>query len=77
MGIGVSLFMIAAGAILDFAVHVDNSRGVNWNTIGAILMIVGALGLIASLIFWNSWGGFSGRRDVYVEGGRRRVIDEY
>lgn len=76
MGIGVSLFMIAAGAVLDFAVHVDNSRGVNWNTIGVILMVVGAIGLITSLIFWNSWGGF-GRRDVYVEGGRRRVIDEY
>jgi len=68
MGLGLSLVMIAAGAILNFAVHVDNSQGVNWNTIGVILMAVGALGLIASLIFWSSWGGWN-RRRTYVDDG--------
>ena len=77
MGIGTSIFLIAVGAILDFAVT-WRVQGVDLKTVGAILMIVGAIGLVLSLIFWNSWGGF-GARAEYVEGGprRRRVIDEY
>jgi len=77
MGLGMSIFLIAVGAILDFAVN-WRVQGVDLRTVGVILMLVGALGLIFSLIFWNSWGGFGGR-DGYVEGGprRRRVIDEY
>ena len=75
MGIGTSLFLIAVGAILDFAVTVRNPQGVNLNTIGVILMIVGAVGVVLSMIFWSSWGGFGGRREV-VSGGRRRVIEE-
>jgi hypothetical protein len=67
MGIALSLFMIAAGAILDFAVNVQNSNGVNWNTVGVILMVVGAIGLIAALLFRNSWGGFGRQRGPYVE----------
>jgi hypothetical protein len=34
----------------------------NINTIGVILMIVGAVGFVLSLIFWSSWGGFGGYR---------------
>ena len=80
MGIGVSLILIAAGAILTWAVNATVS-GVDINTIGVILMVVGALGIVLSMIFWSSWGGFH-RRDVvdreYVDGpSRRRVIDEY
>jgi len=56
MGIGVSLFLIAVGAVLDFAVNVQTS-GFNLNTIGVILMIVGGVGLLMSLLFWSSWGG--------------------
>ena len=66
MGIGISLLLIAAGAVLDFAVATDNSQGVNWDTVGVILMAVGAIGLIASLIFWSSWGGFGSRRTTVV-----------
>ena len=61
MGMGTSIFLIAVGAILDFAVKVQ-TNGFNLNTIGLILMIVGALGLVLSLIFWSSWGGFGGSR---------------
>ena len=61
MGVGTSIFLIAVGAILDFAVKV-NSSNFNVNTIGLILMIVGAIGLVLSLIFWGSWGGFGGYR---------------
>jgi hypothetical protein len=71
MGIGVSLILIAAGAILTWAVNATVS-GVDINTIGVILMVVGAIGLILSLMFWSSWGGVGGgtrRRTTYVEDG--------
>jgi hypothetical protein len=67
MGIGVGLLLLAAGAILAFAVEVDSTGGFNINTIGIILMGVGAIGVIASMMFWNSWGGPRGRRRVYEE----------
>jgi len=71
MGIGVSLILIAAGAILTWAVHFAVS-GVDINTIGVILMVVGAVGLILSLMFWSSWGGAgmgARRRTTYVDEG--------
>jgi hypothetical protein len=61
MGIGVSIILIAAGAILTWAVNASVS-GLELQTIGVILMVVGALGLLISMIFWSSWGGF-GHRD--------------
>jgi len=68
MGIGVSLVLIAAGAILTWAVETSVS-GLDINVVGVILMVVGAVGLLLSLAFWSSWGGFgtraaSGRRVV-------------
>ncbi len=67
MGIGVSILLIAVGAILAFAVNVTTT-GIDLDTVGVILMIVGLLGLLLSLVFWSSWGGFGGyRRDT---GGR-------
>ena len=66
MGIGVSLILIAAGAILAFAIHVSSS-GANLHMIGIILLVVGAVGALLSLIFWSSWGGFGGRREEIVE----------
>ena len=50
MGLGTSLFLIAIGAILKFAVNASVS-GLEIATIGVILMIVGAIGLIISLLF--------------------------
>ena len=61
MGIGVSLLLIAVGAILIWAVDVTVS-GLELKTIGWILLIVGAVGALLSMIFWSSWGGFH-RRD--------------
>ncbi|MEA2453402.1 MAG: hypothetical protein QOG04_2112 [Actinomycetota bacterium] len=52
MGIGASLFLIALGAILTFAVDVA-TQGFNINTIGVILMIVGGLGLVLTMLFWS------------------------
>lgn len=61
MGIGVSLLLIAAGAVLAFAVHVSG-HGFNLHTIGIILLVVGGIGAVLSMIFWSSWGGV-GQRD--------------
>jgi hypothetical protein len=52
-GIGGSLFLIALGAILYWAVSVE-AEGFNLNTIGLILMIVGAVGLILTLLMTAS-----------------------
>jgi hypothetical protein len=69
MGLGVSLFLIAVGAILTFAVNASVS-GVSLDTIGWILMIVGVVGILLSLVFWSSWGGVGGTSR------RRTVIDD-
>ena len=53
MGIGTSIFLIAIGAILYFAVNADVSV-LEISTVGVILMIVGALGLVISLFFLGS-----------------------
>lgn len=70
MGIGVSVFLLAVGAILTFAVNVEAS-GINIDTVGVILMIVGAIGLLLSLLFWSSFSPY-GRGDT----GERRVVRE-
>jgi hypothetical protein len=66
MGIGVSLILIAAGAILAFAINVSTSSAFNLHTIGIILLVVGAIGAVMSMIFWSSWGGFGGGRETTV-----------
>jgi beta-lactamase regulating signal transducer with metallopeptidase domain len=53
MGIGTSLFLIALGAILKFAVNASVS-GLEISTIGVILMIVGVVGLLISLFMVSS-----------------------
>jgi hypothetical protein len=59
MGTAVSLLLIAAGAIMVWAVNTTVS-GLSIHTVGIILMVVGVVGLVLSIIFWSSWGGFSG-----------------
>jgi len=53
MGIGTSLFLIAVGAILYFAVNAEIS-GLEISTIGLILMVIGVVGLLISLFFLSS-----------------------
>jgi beta-lactamase regulating signal transducer with metallopeptidase domain len=50
VGIGTSIFMIAVGAILYFAVNADIS-GLEISTVGLILMILGIVGLLISLFY--------------------------
>lgn len=60
MGIGVSVFLLAVGAILAFAVNASVPNA-NLDMIGLILMIAGGLGLLVSLAFAAS------RRDGVVD----------
>jgi hypothetical protein len=68
MGIGVSLILIAVGAVLVWGVNTDIGS-INEDAIGWILMIVGAIGLVLSMIFWSSWAGpgYWSRRRGYAE----------
>jgi tellurite resistance protein TehA-like permease len=68
MGIGTSLFLIAAGAILRYAVS-DAVNGVNLATVGLILLIVGILGLVISLFMTFAYS----RREAVVT--RDRYVD--
>jgi hypothetical protein len=68
MGLGVGIFLIAVGAILAFAVE-STSGAVDVNTVGWILMGVGLLGIVLSMLFWQSWAGpgYWTRRRTYVD----------
>ena len=68
MGIGTSLLLIAVGAILRFAITVTIS-GFNLQTVGVILMIVGAVGLVISLMWMFVWSE-RGRPGDYDAPGR-------
>ena len=82
MGIPVSLLLIAGGAILTWGVTEEPS-GLNLDAIGVILMVVGIVGLVLTLLLWQSWWGPGyWRRATYVDdatgrpsywGGRRRT----
>ena len=67
MGIGTSIFLLALGAILAFAVEVDIA-GLELATVGFILMVCGAIGLLISLLY------LSRSRDAGVVA-RDRVVE--
>ena len=75
MGIGGSIFLLALGAILAFAVNADIS-GLDINVVGYVLMLAGLIGLLLTVWFWNS------RRRTVVEERRPvtyndgQVVDE-
>ncbi len=67
MGIGASIFLIALGAILAFAVDLDVG-GVDIQVVGIILMVAGLLGAILTVTI------FGRRRSTYVEEPPRREV---
>jgi hypothetical protein len=74
--IGLSLILLAAGAVLTWAVTATVS-GVNIHVVGVILMVVGALGIILSLIALSTAGGGGGavrRRDVVTDASGDQTI---
>ncbi len=73
MGISLSIVLIAIGAVLAWAVDAEVS-GVDIQVAGVILVIVGALGLLVSLAFWSSWGGF-GNRDAGASGQNTTIVE--
>jgi Domain of unknown function (DUF6458) len=73
MATGLSLFFIAVGAIMTFAVDTTVS-GVDLDTIGVILMVIGLLGILFSLVLWDSWTPRYRRNDIVADGDL--MIDE-
>jgi len=63
MGIGTSILLIAVGAILRYAVTVT-VQGIELQTVGTILMVVGVIGLLISLLYMTLWA--DRRRDAGV-----------
>ena len=61
MTIGTSLLLIAVGAILNYAVTAD-VEGIDIQTVGVILMLIGILGLILSLLYTFIWSDNAQRR---------------
>src|SRR5262249_55230186 len=74
MTIGAGLFLIAVGAILRFGVTTAFTHGFSVHTIGDILMIIGALGVVLWLVVWvrcaGVWGGRGARGAVVRLPGR-------
>lgn len=67
MPLGTSIFLIAVGAILRYAVTTAVS-GISLPTVGLILMLVGIAGVLLSLLYMTAWGP---RRGVV----RERVVE--
>jgi uncharacterized membrane protein YidH (DUF202 family) len=80
MSIGVGIFLMVLGAILAFAVETD-VPGINVNSLGVILMLIGLVAVVYSLMFWSNvtpWGRrrIAARRRVVVEDDPVEVIEE-
>jgi len=69
---GLSILLIAVGAILAFAVNAA-ADNVNLVAVGIILMVVGLLGLVVSLMR-GTFTGFRSERHVSADG--RHVVEE-
>ena len=69
MGIGVGIFLMVLGAILAFAVETD-VPGVNVNSLGIILLLIGLVAVLYSLLFWSNLTPWGRRRIV----ARRRLV---
>lgn len=68
MTLGVSLIIIAVGAILAWAVHPQHPGSVNVNTAGYILIVVGFVAFLLDLMLWSEWGpGYMRRRAVVAD----------
>ncbi len=69
MNIGVGIFLMVLGAILAFAVQTD-VPGINVNTLGVILLVIGLVVVLYSLLFWSTLTPWGRHRIV----ARRRLV---
>jgi hypothetical protein len=83
MGIGVSVFLMAAGAILALALDLP-AEGIDLDTVGVILILLGLVGLLASVVFWEDWtpsgrvaayDAYDDGADVIIRRRRLRVVE--
>jgi hypothetical protein len=71
---------MAVGAILAFAVHLPTD-GINLDTVGVILIILGLVGMLTSLVLWDDWTprqralGYDDGADMLVRRRRHRIVD--
>ena len=72
MGIGVGLVLAGIGAVLAFAVD-KHVNGIDVQTVGVILMIIGGLGVLLSMALWSTWSP-GRRRETVVHHDRDRLI---
>ena len=70
MAIGTSLFLLAAGAILTFAVEAEFA-GIDIEVVGIILMVIGGLGILLSLFMMNKSRSTRVERRYYDDGSPR------
>ena len=76
MTTGASIFLIAIGAILTWGVTVSNSNGIDVNTIGVILMVIGVLGFFTSMLFFGGFGVDAPMRRRSVGVSRDVIVDD-
>ncbi|HEY8544710.1 MAG TPA: DUF6458 family protein [Acidimicrobiales bacterium] len=76
MSTGISIALIAIGAILTFALERE-AEGINLDIVGIILMLVGVLGLVVSALFWSSWSPYARSRRTTVVREREDPLSEY
>jgi hypothetical protein len=70
MYLGVSLIVIAIGAILTWAVNPTHPGSVNVHVVGVIVMVVGLIGFLLDLMLWSDWG------PAYVRRRREVIVDD-
>ena len=66
MGYGLSIFFVAVGAVLTWAVDAS-VQGIDLRAVGVILMVVGGLGLMVSLLYWSNGAPRRGTRTTVVD----------
>jgi hypothetical protein len=66
VGVGVSIFLLAVGAILTFAVNAEVS-GVDLSMVGMILMVAGGIGLLLTLLVWGPRDRVARERERVIE----------
>lgn len=74
MAFGISLIIIAAGAIMRYAYSGTATSGFNWSTAGGILMIIGIVGAVVSAIVWAAHSYRHNRTTAVTQGPNGQLL---